>query len=55
MKVKDLIAALSELDPEEQVCALVYDKSIFTFGLDEDENLTDEAWEKVVESFDGTD
>jgi hypothetical protein len=52
MKVKELMEALSKLNPEEHVCALVYDKSIWTDILDESESLSDEIWERICNIFD---
>lgn len=52
MKVAELIEALSKLSPDENVCALVYDKSQFDFPDDDDLSLTDEGWEKLCKDFD---
>jgi hypothetical protein len=52
MKVKDLIKYLSEIDPEDSICALVYDKRQFDFPDDDDMILTNEGWEKLCADFD---
>lgn len=52
MKVKDLIKHLSEMDPEDDICALVYDKRQFDFSDDDDMVLTKEGWEKLCNDFD---
>jgi len=52
MQVKHLLEALSKMDPEDHICALVYDKSLFDFAEDDDIVLTKEAWEKLCNDFD---
>jgi len=50
MKVHELIKRLTdELNPDEEIIALVYHKSMFTdpYGL----TLTDEGWQKVADNF----
>ena len=52
MKVKELIKYLSEMDSEDDVCALVYDKTQFDFPDDDDMILTKEGWAKLCHDFD---
>jgi len=53
MKVKDLSSFLEKLDPEENICALIYDKSIFVDIHEEDGMiLPDAAWEQICNQFD---
>lgn len=51
MKVKDLIKYLSEMDSEDDICALVYDKRQFDFPDDDDLVLTNEGWAKLCNDF----
>ena len=55
MKVKDLIQYLSEMDSEDDICALVYDKRQFDFPDDDEMILTNEGWEKLCNDFDEQD
>ena len=55
MKVKDLIKHLSEMDAEDDICALVYDKRQFDFSDDDDMVLTNEGWAKLCHDFDEQD
>lgn len=55
MKVKDLLNYLSDLDPEDHICALVYDKRHFDFPDDDEMILTKEGWEKLCNDFDEQD
>lgn len=52
MKVKDLIDYLSEMDAEDNICALVYDKRQFDFPDEDPLILTNEGWEKLCNEFD---
>lgn len=52
MQIKTLIEALQKMDPEEEVCALVYDKSMFDYDVDDEVELTTEAWNKICQDFD---
>lgn len=52
MKVNTLMDFLSKMNPEDDICALVYDKSWFEFEEDGALVLTKEAWEKTVNEFD---
>lgn len=52
MKVKDLTKYLSEMDPEDDICALVYDKRQFDFPDDDDLYLDKVGWEAVCNDFD---
>ena len=52
MKVHELIKQLTEeLNPDEEVCVLVWDKAMFEFQDDDELFLTDEGWERVVKDF----
>lgn len=52
MKVKELLEQLMKLDPEDNVCALLYDKSKFDFPADDELMLTDAGWEQLCKDFD---
>lgn len=52
MQVKHLLEHLSKMDPEEHICALVYDKSQFDFPDEDELTLTNEGWEKLCDDFD---
>lgn len=52
MKVRTLIEALQKMDPEDHICALVYDKMMFDFDGDDEMVLTNDGWEKVCNEFD---
>ena len=55
MKVKDLIKSLSELNPEDEVCALWWEKKYFEYGEDDEVELTSDGWGKVCSEFDDWD
>lgn len=55
MKVKDLINKMSEWDENEEVCVLVYRKELFDRDEDEDIELTEDNWVKVVACFEEND
>lgn len=40
------------MNPDEDICALVYNKSQFDFPDDDDYYLTDEGWETLCTEFD---
>lgn len=52
MKVKELRKFLEDFKDDDDICALVYDKSLFDYDKDDEVELTDEAWSKVVNEFD---
>jgi len=52
MKVSTLLEKLNQLSPDENVCAILLDKSMYEYQEDEDLVLTEEAWEKVCNDFD---
>lgn len=54
MKVKELLENLSKLDPEDDVCALVFYKAMFDFAPDDEMTLTKEGWENLCQDFDAT-
>lgn len=54
MKVKELRSALDGFKDDDDICALVYDKSLFDYNEDDEVELTDEGWSKVVKDFDQT-
>ena len=51
MKVKDLIAQLSEMNPDDNVCSLIITKEEFDYSEDDEVVLTREAWDKVVADY----
>jgi hypothetical protein len=52
MLVSDLLEILNRFSPDENICALIYDKSIFDYGDDDDMVLTTDAWNKICKEFD---
>lgn len=52
MKVSDLTEILSNMNPDDDICVLLYDKSIFDYENDDDLTLTKEGWAKVCKDFD---
>lgn len=48
MKVKELLAQLNEMNPEENVCALIITKEEFDYSDDDEVELTNEAWDEIV-------
>lgn len=52
MKVRHLMEHLSKMNPDDDICALVYDKTQFDFPDDDDLTLTKEGWEKLCDDFD---
>lgn len=54
MRVKELLENLNKLNPEDNICALVYIKSEFDFASDDELTLTEEAWERICNEFDAT-
>lgn len=52
MQVKHLLEALSQMDPDDHICALVYDKSLFDFAEDDGIVLTKDGWNKLCSEFD---
>lgn len=51
MKVKELLAQLNQLDPEENVCALIITKEEFDYSEEDEVMLTNEAWDEIVSSY----
>ena len=54
MKVKHLLEALNKMNPDDDICALIYDKSMFDFPDDDEIILTKDGWEKLCNDFDET-
>jgi hypothetical protein len=54
MKVSDLRKLLDDLNGDDDICALVYDKSMFDYEEDDEVELTKEGWYNVVADFDET-
>lgn len=52
MKVQTLVEALQKMNPEEEICALLYTKSMFDYDPEDEVELTTEAWEKICHDFD---
>lgn len=53
MKVSELKELISGWDDSDELCVLIWDKSLFDF--DEDLVLTDEGWSNVVKAFEEND
>lgn len=51
MKVKELLAQLNQLDPEENVCALIITKEEFDYSEEDEVMLTKEAWDEIVSGY----
>lgn len=51
MKVKDILLLLSEMNPEENVFAIIATKEEFDYSEDDEVTLTQEAWDKVVREY----
>lgn len=51
MKVKELLAQLNQLDPEENVCALIITKEEFDYSEEDEVMLTNEAWDEIVSGY----
>ncbi len=52
MQVKTLIEALQNMNPDEEVCALLYTKQEFDYSPDDEVELTTDAWNKICQEFD---
>lgn len=52
MRVKDLLEHLSKMNPDDHICAIVYDKAQFDFPDEDELILTDAGWEKICNEFD---
>lgn len=52
MKVQTLIEALQKMNPEEEICVLLYSKDQFDYAEDDEVELTTEAWNKICQDFD---
>lgn len=51
MKVKDILLLLSEMNPEENVFAIIATKEEFDYSEDDEVTLTQEAWDNVVREY----
>lgn len=51
MKVRELIAQLSEMEQESEICALIYGKELFDYSEEDEVMLTDESWSRIVKEF----
>lgn len=51
MKIKDLLEGIKNLDPEEEVCLLIYRKELFDYTDEDEVELSVEAWSEVVDIF----
>lgn len=52
MKVRTLIEALQKMNPEEEICVLLYSKDQFDYDPDDEVELTTEGWDKICQDFD---
>lgn len=52
MKVKEIRKLLDGFGEDDDLCAIIYDKSLFDYDKDDDFELTNEGWSKVVSDFD---
>lgn len=52
MKVQTLIEALQKMNPEEEICVLLYSKDMFDYDPEDEVELTTEAWNKICQDFD---
>lgn len=52
MQVKTFIEALQKMDPEEEVCVLMYTKDMFDYDPEDEVELTLESWNKICQDFD---
>lgn len=52
MQVKELIAALQKMKPEDEICVLLYSKDMFDYSPEDEVELTTEAWNGICRSFD---
>jgi hypothetical protein len=54
MKVNELMKLLSDRNPEEEICALIWTKEHFDFQEDDDLYLPSESWIQTVKDFEGS-
>ena len=52
MKVQTLMEALQKMNPEEEICVLLYSKDQFDYDPEDEVELTTEAWNKICQDFD---
>lgn len=52
MQIKTLIEALQKMNPEDEICVLLYSKDMFDYDADDEVELTTEAWNKICQDFD---
>jgi hypothetical protein len=51
VRVKELAEMLATLNPEEELCVLMWRKEMFDFEENDDLMLTETGWGKVVHDF----
>jgi len=54
MKAQHLMEFLSRLDPQEEICALVYTRDMFAPSQEDGLVLEQQDWDEVVAAFDET-
>jgi hypothetical protein len=52
MKVKDLLEALSQYEPDKDICVLWWDKETYDYTPESEEQLSSEAWARICKEFD---
>lgn len=52
MKVRTLMEALQKMNPEDEICVLLYTKEMFDYAPEDEVELTTEAWDKICQDFD---
>lgn len=52
MKVKDLLKQLSDANPEDDICALWWEKPNYDYDPDDETELTTNAWAEICKEFD---
>ena len=52
MKVSELIRQLNQLNPNDDICALYWEKPSYDYDDDDENVLTTEAWAEICHEFD---
>lgn len=52
MKVSELLKQLGELNPNDDICALYWEKPSYDYDDDDENVLTAEAWAEICTEFD---
>jgi len=52
MKVAELLKQLNELNPNDDICVLYWEKPSFDYDDDDENVLTAEAWAEICTQFD---